>query len=70
MKAGTSTIRTIVASRNTATARPRADSLIGTSRFSRNDRNTTIMIAAAAVMIPPVCERPQATAARSSPWRS
>ena len=62
MVAGTSTMRTIVASTRTATASPRPNSLIcRMSKPSTKDRNTAIMIAAAAVITRPVVATPLAT---------
>ena len=67
MVAGTSTIRTIVASMKMAVASPRPISL-STRRSPRtNDMNTAIMIAAAAVMTRAVEARPSATAVALSP---
>src|SRR5215208_1277963 len=54
MTAGTSTIRTSVASRKIADVRPMPNSFRETSGAARNARNTTTMIAAAAVITPAV----------------
>ena len=62
--AGSSTQRTTIASRNTAAARPKPNSLIARSSPSMNDRNTQIMIAAAALITRPVKAIPSATARR------
>ena len=60
--AGSSMQRTTSASRNTALARLRPNSLMMRSSPSMNDRNTHTMIAAAAVTTRPVSARPSATA--------
>lgn len=62
MTAGTSTIRTMVASIRTAAARPSPICLTETFAPSMTDRNTTTMIAAAAVMTRAVLARPVLTA--------
>ena len=62
--AGSSTQRTTIASRNTATARPKPNSLSVRSSPSMNERKTQIMIAAAALITRPVSAMPSATARR------
>ena len=64
--AGSSRQRTTSASRNTALARLRPNSLMTRSSPSMNDRNTHTMIAAAAVTTRPVSARPSATARECS----
>ena len=63
--AGTSTIRTSVASRKIAEASPMPNSLRKTSGAARKARKTTTMIAAAAVITRAVFARPSATALRT-----
>src|ERR671910_3448362 len=63
MVAGTSRIRMIVASTNTATARPRPIALVRTIPVREKAPVTTMMIAAAEVMIPAVPTRPLETLA-------
>ena len=58
MVAGTSTMRTMVASTRIAVASPRPITLRNTSSPSTKARNTEIMIAAAAVMTRAVCGQP------------
>jgi len=70
MVAGTITMRTTVASRSTATARPNPNRLIARSTPSTKLPNTTTMMAAAAVMTLPVAASPLATAIALSPVRS
>ena len=60
--AGTSTMRTIVASTSTATASPRPNSFSDRSSPSTNAENTHTMISAAAVITRAVAARPSATA--------
>jgi len=69
IRAGTSAIRTISASRSTAPARPRPNILITTCPPSTNEANTSTMIVAAAVIVRPVACRPRVTASRLSPVR-
>src|SRR5215208_4152251 len=61
--AGTRRIRMIVASTNTATARPRPIALVRTIPVQAKAPVTTMMIAAAEVMIPAVATRPLETLA-------
>src|SRR5918994_4451982 len=63
MVAGTSRIRMIVASTNTATARPRPIALVMMTLLKAKAPVTTIIMAAADVMIPAVDTRPFATLA-------
>ncbi len=70
MVAGTSTIRTSVASMNTALARPRPNSLSTRMSPSTNEPKTHTMIAAAAVMTRAVPARPSATEVALLPVRS
>ena len=65
--AGTSSMRTTVASSRTASARPRPNSFAVRSSSSTNEPNTTTMMAAAAVMTRAVAARPSATALAESP---
>ena len=65
--AGTSTMRTIVASRKIAVARPTPMSFSDRSFSNRKLPNTTTMIAAAAVITLAVAARPSATDLRLSP---
>ena len=67
--AGTSSIRTMVASSRIAVARPVPISLSTRSFSSRKLPKTTTMIAAAAVMTLAVAARPSATDVRLSPVR-
>ena len=60
--AGSSTLRTIVASRRTATASPKPSCLMITSSRVTKTLKTTTMIAAALVIVPDVIEMPRATA--------
>ena len=69
MTAGTSTIRTIVASTRIAVAIPTPISLRKTSVLKMNARKTTTMIAAAAVITRAVFARPSETALWVSPVR-
>ena len=62
MLAGTSSTRTIVASMNTATARPNPICCSGPRRPDANPVNTHTMMSAAPVMMPAVVRRPYATA--------
>ena len=62
--AGRSTVRMSVASRKTATARPRPSSRMMTRRSVMNTAKTTTMIAAALVTVPAVTVMPRATASR------
>ena len=64
---GTSTERTIVASRKIATARPKPICCISTRLPAANAPNTATMISAAPVMIRAVACRPTATDSRFSP---
>ena len=68
--AGTSTIRTSVASTNIAVARPMPNILRNTWSPSTNEPNTHTMIAAAAVMTRAVSARPSATEVALSPVRA
>ena len=68
--AGSSRQRTISASRKTALARLRPNSLITRSSPSMNDRNTQIMITAAALITRPVSAMPSAVARVASLWRT
>src|SRR5437660_1420786 len=61
---------TTIASRNTAAASPKPNSFTERSLPSMNDRNTQIMIAAAALITRPVNAMPSATAVRASPRRT
>ena len=70
MADGTRIDRTIVASRKTATARPKPISCSAAIRPLANAANTATMITAAPVMIPPVVRRPYATASELSPLLS
>ena len=70
MVAGTSSMRTMVASSSTAVARPTPISLVTRSGSSRKAPNTNTMISAAAVMTRAVAARPSATEVRLSPVRS
>jgi hypothetical protein len=65
--AGTSMSRTIVASTNTATARPSPIIFTVGSGLVTNERNTAIMINAAEVITRAVLARPIATASRLLP---
>ena len=65
--AGTSTIRTMVASRKIADASPIPNSFRNTSGAARKARKTTTMIAAAAVITRAVLASPSATARRVFP---
>ena len=69
MVAGTSRIRMIVASMNTAMAIPTPMLLIVIDSASANAEKTVTMIKAAPVMTPAVLARPSATEARLSPLR-
>ena len=60
--AGSSTLRTIVASMSTAVASPNPSCLMTTSSSVTNTLKTTTMIAAALVMVPEVIAIPRATA--------
>ena len=60
--AGRSTLRTIVASRRTATASPNPSCLMMTSSRVTNTAKTVTMIAAALVIVPEVMAMPRATA--------
>ncbi len=62
MVAGTSTMRTTVASMSTAVARPRPNILIMGSSPSTKAANTLIMMSAAEVMTRAVAEMPSITA--------
>ena len=62
MPDGTRNVRTIVASRSTATARPKPICCSGPKRPDANPVNTTTMMMAAPVMMPAVVRRPYATA--------
>ena len=68
--AGTSTMRTTVASTNTAVARPMPASLRNTASSITKAPNTVTMIAAAAVITRAVLASPSATARRLSPVRT
>ena len=59
--AGTSIVRRMNASRNTALARPMPNSAITRCPASRNEPNTKIMIVAAAVITRPVAAWPMRT---------
>ncbi len=63
-------MRTIVASRSTAVARPRPNSLITRSDSKMKLPKTNTMISAAAVMTRAVAARPSATDVWLSPVRS
>ena len=65
---GTSTIRTSVASRNTATARPRPNILIVASSEPTKARKTLIMMIAAEVITRAVEARPSTTDLWLSPF--
>jgi hypothetical protein len=67
MIAGTSSIRTTVASIAMAAAMPTPMSLRVTSGLGTNAANTAIMIAAAAVMTRPVPARPSTTTLAACP---
>jgi hypothetical protein len=67
MVAGTSTIRTIVASSRIATARPRPVILTNGEGWATKLRNTTVMISAADVITRPVAAMPRATDSVLSP---
>src|SRR5262249_26228126 len=67
MLAGTSTMRTIVASTSTAAARPKPTSCTTRRSAVRKLPNTATMIAAAAVMTLAVDDRPSTTAVVLSP---
>ena len=68
MSAGTSRQRTMVASTNTAVARPTPNSLVIASGARKmNDENTTHMMAAADVTTDPVSARPRLTAVTMLP---
>ena len=67
--AGSSTLRTIVASSSTATASPNPSCLMITSSRVTNTAKTVTMIAAALVIVPAVMAMPRATASfDDSPW--
>lgn len=68
--AGTSTMRTMVASMKTAMARPSPKVLMIGSSPSTKDRKIVTMMAAAAVITRAVAARPSATAVALSPERS
>ena len=68
--AGTSTIRTRVASISTAMASPRPMSLMARASATTKLPNTHTMMAAAAVMTRAVEDRPSTTALLLSPVRS
>jgi Xaa-Pro aminopeptidase len=68
--AGSSMQRTTSASRKTATARPKPNSLSVRSSPSVNERKTQTMIAAAAVITRPVSATASPTAADASRWRT
>ena len=68
--AGTSNMRTSVASSSTASARPEPNSLTIRLSSSRKAPNTTTMIAAAAVITLAVAASPSATEFTASPVRS
>ncbi len=68
--AGTSTVRTIVASSRIATARPNPTCCRKTSRPVLNPRKTTTMISAAPVMMRAVDSTPCATDSRFLPVSS
>ncbi len=68
--AGTRSMRTNVASRNTASASPVPKSLMMRRSSKRKLPNTTTMIAAAAEMTRAVEARPSATEFTASPVRS
>ena len=65
--AGTSSMRTTVASSRTASARPSPNSFPTRSSSNTNEPNTTTMMAAAAVITRAVAARPSATAVAESP---
>jgi hypothetical protein len=67
MTAGTSRVRTIVASIRIVKARPRPNSLTASTSPAVKPRNTTIMRAAAMVTIRPLRCSPIATAWSVSP---
>ena len=64
--AGTSTIRTSVTSRNTATERPIPNIFVVTSTSRMNEPNTLIMMSAALVITRAVEPTPSTTARRGS----
>src|SRR5918994_3585508 len=69
MVAGTRRIRMIVASTKTATARPRPTALVMMTLLKANAPVTTMIMAAADVMIPAVDDTPVATlAVKASPF--
>ena len=68
--AGTSTIRTIVASTKIATANPKPNSFSTRSSPNMNEPKTITMISAAAVITRAVAFTPSATAWALSPVRS
>jgi len=70
MVAGTSTMRTTVASTSTATAMPRPNSFNWRSTPSTNALKTHTMMSAAAVITRAVTASPSATAEALSPVRS
>ena len=70
MVAGTTTMRTRVASSSTASARPRPNTLISRMSSSMKDAKTTTMMAAAAVITLAVDARPSATDVVASPVRT
>src|SRR5690606_34383313 len=65
IRAGTSARRTRVASRTTATLKPRPSMRISSTWLNRNSANTVTMTAAALVMTPPVAASAVATASWS-----
>lgn len=67
IRAGTRMRRIPVASRATANARPRPNSLVATSRVNPNEAKIEIIINAALVMVPAVRSRPAETARALSP---
>jgi len=70
MKAGTSTIRMMVASSSTATARPKPRNCITSTRAKAKIPKTRIMMSAADVMTDAVALRPSSTASSLCPVRS
>jgi len=70
MVAGTSSVRTMVASTTTAMPIPTPTAWMMTDRASPKPKNTVAMIAAAPVIKRPVRSRPTATARALSPFRS
>lgn len=70
MDAGSSTLRMMVASTNTATARPSPSCWMNTNLRVTKTAKTTTMIDAALVIVPDVTEIPRAIAGRDASPRS